>query len=65
MTEKQRFLIYTKLGFLIARIREKNSADICKAMKILLDKQIIRKIEDMETGYYLESGAYLAEVFGI
>ena len=63
MTEKQRFLIYAKLGYLLADVRKKNNTGMCEAMRILLDKKIIQKIEDLETGYYLESGAYLAEVF--
>ena len=65
MTEKQRFLIYNKLGNLIASVKEKNNVGICEAIKILLDKEIIQKIEDLETGYYLEGSAYLTEVFQI
>ncbi|MDR0503722.1 MAG: hypothetical protein LBH16_10435 [Treponema sp.] len=65
MTEKQRFLVYVKLGNLLASIRKKNNVNICEATRILLDKEIIQKIEDMETGYYLEGSAYLAEVFQI
>ena len=62
MTEKQRFLVYIKIGNLLAYIRKKNMS-ICEAMKILLEKKIIQEIEDMKTGYYLEGSAYLAEVF--
>jgi len=65
MTEKQRFLIYVKLGYLLASIRKKNNVSINEAVKILLEKRIMQKIEDIETGYYLESGAYLADVFQI
>ena len=63
MTEKQRFLIYIKLGNLIASVRDRNNVDLCKAVKILLDNGIIQKIEDLETGYYLEGSDYLAEIF--
>ena len=63
MTEKQRFLIYVKLGNLLANVKEKNNVDICGAMKILLERKIIQNLEDLETGYYLEGSAYLAEVF--
>ena len=63
MTEKQRFLIYIKLGNLIASIRKKNNESISEALNILLEKKIIHQIEDLETGYYLEGSAYLAEVF--
>jgi len=65
MTDKQRFLVYVKLGNLLADICEKNGVGICEAMRILLDRDIIQKLEDLETGYYLEGSAYLAEVFEI
>ena len=65
MTEKQRYLVYVKIGSLIAMIRKKNNIGISAAIKILLEKNIIQKIEDLETGYYLEGSAYLAEVFCI
>ena len=51
----------TDLGY----IRKKNGVSICEAVRILLDKGIIQKIEDLETGYYLEGSAYLEEVFRI
>jgi hypothetical protein len=63
MTEKQRFLIYAKLGFLLADVRERSGVGVCEAVKALLEKGVIRKLEDLETGYYLEGGAYLAEAF--
>lgn len=65
MTEKQRFLVYSKLGYLLADIRKKNKIGIAEAIGILLEKGIIQSIEDLETGYYLESGAYLSEAFKI
>ena len=65
MTEKQRFLIYIRIGNLLANIRKKNNVGIGEAMKMLLEKKIIQEIEDLETGYYLEGSAYLAEVFHI
>jgi len=63
MTDKQRFMIYVKLGNLMAYIREKNNCGICDAVNIMLSKGIIQKIEDLETGYYLESSGYLIENF--
>lgn len=65
MTEKQRFLIYVKIGNLFADIRKNKNISISEAIKILLDKKIIQEIEDIETGYYLESSAYLSEAFNI
>ena len=63
MTEKQRFLVYVKIGNLIAHIRKRDSVSISAAVKILLEKDIIQKIEDLETGCYLEGSAYLSEIF--
>jgi len=65
MTEKQRFLVYVRIGNMITSFRKKNNTSICDVLKILLEKGIIQKIEDLETGYYLESSAYLEEVFDI
>ena len=66
MTEKQRFLIYTHLAGLLASVRESNRVNISKAVEILLTKGIIQKLEDLETGYYLESDAYLErELLGV
>ena len=65
MTEKQRFLVYIKIGDLLENIRKKSNVGICEAMKMLLENKIIQEIEDIETGYYLEGSAYLAEVFHI
>ena len=59
MTEKQRFLIYTHLAGLIASTRQIYNVNIIDALKILLSNGVIQKLEDLETGYYLESDAYL------
>jgi hypothetical protein len=61
MTDKQRFLVYVHLAGLIASIRKSNKVGISEAMKIMLEKGIIQKLEDLETGYYLESDAYLED----
>ena len=62
MTEKQRFLIYTHLAGLIASTKQIYNVNIIDALKILLSNGIIQKLEDLETGYYLESDAYLENV---
>jgi len=59
MTDKQRFLIYIHLAGLLASIRKSHKVGISDAVKIMLEKDIIQKLEDLETGYYLESDAYL------
>lgn len=63
MTDKQRFLIYAKLGFLLADVRKRNGVGVGEAVRVLLENGVIGKLEDIETGYYLESGAYLADAF--
>jgi hypothetical protein len=63
MTDKQRFLIYVKLGYLIADVRKKDGVGVRDAVETLLETGVIGKLENLETGYYLESGAYLSEVF--
>ena len=59
MTEKQRFLIYMHLAGLLASIRRNNQISINEAVKTMLSSGVIQKLEDLETGYYLESDAYL------
>jgi hypothetical protein len=59
MTEKQRFLVYVHLAGLLSYIRENNKISISEAVKVMLSDGIIQKLEDLETGYYLESDAYL------
>jgi len=65
MTEKQRFLIYVHFAGLIASIRKTKNISISEAIKIMLEMDIVQKLEDLETGYYLESDGYLAESFSI
>ena len=62
MTEKQRFLVYVHLAGLIASVRKREKVSMKEAIKILLSKGIIQELEDIETGYYLESDAYLENV---
>ena len=59
MTEKQRFLVYTHLAGLMASIRQNFNVSISEAVKMMLSNGIIQRLEDLETGYYLESDAYL------
>ena len=59
MTDKQRFLVYTHLAGLIASIRKNNEVSISDALQTMLSNGIIQKLEDLETGYYLESDGYL------
>ena len=59
MTEKQRFLVYTHLAGLLASIRKNNELSISETLQTMLVNGIIQKLEDLETGYYLESDGYL------
>ena len=59
MTEKQRFLVYSHFAGLLASIRKNDNISISKATETMLSNGVIQKLEDLETGYYLESDAYL------
>jgi len=51
-------------GFYLTSIKQQAiyNVNIIDALKILLSNGIIQKLEDLETGYYLESDAYLENV---
>jgi hypothetical protein len=59
MTPKQNFLVYARLSWLLAEIKKKMNVDTAEALKIMLSKEIITKLENIDNGYYLESSAYL------
>ena len=40
-------------------IRKNNNVSICKTEEIMLTNDIIQKLENLETGYYLRSDTYL------
>jgi len=47
MTEKQRFMIYIKLGNLISSVKKKFNLSTGEALKYLLDKEIVQELEDL------------------
>ena len=63
MTDKQRFLIYVHLGQVLGDIRRQNGLSMTEALQEMSNSQFIEKLEDLETGYYLESAAYLYEEY--
>ena len=63
MTDKQRFLVYIHFAGLMASILRNNKVSISEVVKTMLTNSIIQKLEDLGTGYYLESDAYLENVF--
>lgn len=60
MTPTQNFLVYAHLSSLLADIKKKMNVDTIEAIKIMLSKGIVKKLENIDNGYYLESDAYLA-----
>jgi len=60
MTQKQNFLVYAHLSSLLAEIKKKMNVDTAEAIKIMLSKGIVAKLENIANGYYLESDAYLS-----
>ena len=63
MTQKQNFLVYAHLSSLLAEIKKKMNVNTVEALKIMLSKGIVAKIENIDNGYYLESDAYLESEF--
>ena len=59
MTQIQNFLVYARLSSLLAEVKKKMNIDTAQALKTMLSKGIVAKIENIDNGYYLESDAYL------
>jgi hypothetical protein len=63
MTDKQRFLVYVHLGRILGEVMRQNGLSMTEALREMSNSQFIEKLEDLETGYYLESSAYLYEEY--
>jgi len=63
MTPKQNFLVYARLSSLLAEMKKRMNIDTAQALKTMLLRGIVAKIEDIDNGYYLESDAYLGNEF--
>lgn len=61
-TEQQDFLIENIISENLIYLIEDNNISMDKAMDIFYSTEISAKLEDIETGYYLEGSAYIYEL---
>jgi len=61
-TKEQDFLIQNIISHIIGYIAEDRSISAEQAMKVFFESKLSEKIEDIETGYYLESPDYVYEI---
>ena len=63
MTDKQRYLVSVHLGQVLGEMMRNQGLSMTEALREISNSQFIDKLEDLETGYYLESSAYLYEEY--
>ena len=63
MTNQQDFLMQNIVSDIIGYIMEDNSVDITTAVKTWAESEFSDKLQDEETGLYLEGSAYVYELF--
>ena len=62
-SKEQDFLIQNIISQVVNYIAEDRSISPEEALKVFFSTEISKKIEDLETGYYLESPSYIYEVW--
>ena len=61
-TKNQELLIQFIISEVVAFIAEEQDTSIEKALEIFYSTEIAGKLEDIETGYYLEGSRYIYEI---
>jgi len=61
-SKEQDFLIQNIISQIVSYIAEDKNITVEKALQIFFSSELSKKIEDMETGYYLESPSYIYEI---
>jgi len=61
-SKEQDFLIQNVISQVVSYIAEDEKVTAEKALKIFFSSGLSKKIEDIETGYYLESPSYIYEI---
>lgn len=61
-TKEQDFLIQNIISQVTTYIAEDRKVSSEEALKVFFSTEISKKIEDVETGYYLESPSYIYEL---
>ena len=62
-TKEQDFLIQNVISQVVHYISEDKKITAEQALKIFFSSDLSKKIEDVETGYYLEGPSYIYEIF--
>ena len=57
------FLIQHIISQVVTYIAEDKKITADKALQMFFSSELSKKIEDIETGYYLESPSYIYEIF--
>ena len=61
-SKEQDFLIQNIISQVVSYIAEDKKISSEEALKVFFSTEISKKIEDLETGYYLESPSYVYEI---
>ena len=61
-SKEQDFLIQNIISQVVSYIAEDNEITIENALQIFFSSELSKKIEEIETGYYLESPSYIYEI---
>jgi len=61
-SKEQDFLIQYVISQVVSYIAEDNNISPEEALKVFFSTEISKKIEDLETEYYLESPSYIYEI---
>ena len=63
MTNTQDFLAQNIVADIVGYIMEDSNVDVATAAKIWSESEFADKVQDEETGLYLEGSAYVYELF--
>ena len=61
-SKEQDFLIQNVISQVVSYIAEDEKITVEQALRIFFSSELSKKIEDIETGYYSESPAYVYEI---
>ena len=62
-TKDQEFLTQNLIAYIVSYIAEDRKITTEQALQVFFSSELSKKIEDIETGYYLESPSYVYEIF--
>lgn len=62
MTEKQRQLIEFTIQDLVRYVVKEQNCSIQQGMSVVYNSQVLKKLQDVETGLYLESPLYVYDL---